>query len=146
MDNCCIMLIFCRLLGHIIFNYILKFETILLNIHNSISINRSKHKTFEQFWPLLYIHDSNLTRIAEQLIDGSKSNSKSARKALAKYHMIEGVLYKRGRRCISRRKDKETVLKEFHDSLLNIHPGIEKTYAALSELFYWPNMYSDTVE
>ena len=54
MDNCCIMLIFCRLLGHIIFNYILKFETILLNIHNSISINRSKHKTFEQFWPLLY--------------------------------------------------------------------------------------------
>jgi len=94
-----------------------------------------------------YNHDTSLTRIAEQLLAKHKaSNSKAAHKALAKYHLINGVLYKKGRRCVSHKEDKEILLNEFHDSPLSLHPGIEKTYAAMSELFYWPNMYNDVVE
>jgi hypothetical protein len=36
------------------------------------------------------------------------------------------------------------LLQENHDSKLAGHLGIEKTYARMVKLFYWPTMYSDT--
>ncbi|KAJ2172783.1 hypothetical protein EV180_007489, partial [Coemansia sp. RSA 518] len=60
------------------------------------------------------------------------------RSTTAKYRMDNNVLFKNGRRCISKKKEQETLIREIHDAPLAMHPGEQKTYDRLKELFYWP--------
>lgn len=88
--------------------------------------------------------DSKLDRIAKQLASGEAPESLAAKKTLAKYYMQDGTLFKKGRKCVGNRQDRELLLREFHDSAL--HPGEGETYRALSELFFWPGIYQDCLE
>jgi hypothetical protein len=42
---------------------------------------------------------------------------------------------------IFRKSDKTIIMEMFHDN--KGHLGIEKTYNAISEIYYWKNVYSD---
>jgi hypothetical protein len=60
------------------------------------------------------------------------------------FQVKNGLLYlKKGERvCIPDLTDVKTrLLSEIHDCPVSGHNGVEKTYARLSELCYWPNMF-----
>jgi hypothetical protein len=64
---------------------------------------------------------------------------------LAHYHLGEdGLLrYDQTRLCIPRGPLRAQILYDHHDTPMAGHQGIERTYAAVHKLFYWPRMNND---
>ncbi|KAG8503513.1 hypothetical protein CXB51_001473 [Gossypium anomalum] len=59
----------------------------------------------------------------------------------------EGVLCFRGRVCISKDSDlRQSILKEAHGGLCAMHPGGNKLYRDLRELYWWPGLKREVTE
>ncbi|XP_040934466.1 uncharacterized protein [Gossypium hirsutum] len=59
----------------------------------------------------------------------------------------EGVLCFRGRMCIPKNDDlRQSVLREAHSSLCAMHPGGNKMYRNLCELYWWPGLKREVME
>ena len=68
---------------------------------------------------------------------------------LRQFQCKDGYWYWNGRLCIPSMEDDsliEVILKELHDSATGGHFGFDKTYAAISKRFYWPQMKRDIRE
>eukprot|EP00961_Rhodomonas_salina_P233126 3150002-Rhodomonas_salina.2 len=62
-----------------------------------------------------------------------------------KYHLIDGVLMwmNCGRfRIVVLPLQQRLLLAQVHDTKYGGHLGVDKTYAALAEAYYWPQMYA----
>ena len=55
----------------------------------------------------------------------------------------EGLLFKGNKLCIPKCSMRENLLKEKHSGGLAGHFGNDKTYAQLSNFYYWPGMRAD---
>ena len=55
-----------------------------------------------------------------------------------KYLMQDGLLFKGSQLCIPRCSVRDNLLKEKHNGGLDGHFGHDKTFAQLSNLYYWP--------
>ncbi|XP_016752202.1 uncharacterized protein [Gossypium hirsutum] len=59
----------------------------------------------------------------------------------------EGVLCFRGRICIPKDDDlRQSILREAHGSLYAMHPGGNKMYQNLRELYWWPGLKREVME
>ena len=56
--------------------------------------------------------------------------------------MTKGILYFQGRIIVPSAL-KRNLLHSFHDTTLNGHQGIHKTFEKLSRYYWWPNMRKD---
>jgi len=74
------------------------------------------------------------------------------------YEIQNGVLYKsptteeiqrkgyRGLKLVIPYRLRQKIIQEHHDSIFAGHLGLKKTYAKISEKYYWENMYKDIKE
>ncbi|KAK5794556.1 hypothetical protein PVK06_035793 [Gossypium arboreum] len=59
----------------------------------------------------------------------------------------DGVLCFRGRICVPKDSDlRQTILKEAHGGLCAMHPGGNKLYHDLRELYWWPGLKREVTE
>mmetsp|Transcript_71211 Transcript_71211/g.148592 ORF Transcript_71211/g.148592 Transcript_71211/m.148592 type:complete len:951 (+) Transcript_71211:1853-4705(+) len=65
-----------------------------------------------------------------------------------RFHVVNGALmwFSKGRyRIVVPPGMRKLLLAEAHDSKVAGHRGVDKTYAAISEVYYWPNLYNDVL-
>ena len=53
------------------------------------------------------------------------------------------LLYDRNRLCVPKGPLRAQILYNHHDAPISGHQGIERIYAAVHDLFYWPKMNAD---
>ncbi|VFQ87512.1 unnamed protein product [Cuscuta campestris] len=62
----------------------------------------------------------------------------------ADYSIADGLVFYRRRVCIGKDSTlRYSLLREYHDSPLAGHPGVQRTFAWLAMHFYWPGMRRD---
>ena len=86
-----------------------------------------------------YAGDLDFGRIVEIKDPNRYDNPKHANKHFPEYRLEKGILYKGERICVPLTY-RGKVLREAHDSPSGGHPGGRRTYLAIRENFYWPNM------
>ena len=101
-----------------------------------------------------FLQKDKLTARLLNILDSPASEvSKHDRSFAKRYSLIDGLLYfndERGTRLVIPETPglyhRAALIQESHDTNLNGHFSVEKTYKELSRHFYWPSQYSDVVQ
>src|SRR3954451_795746 len=77
-------------------------------------------------------------------LQGQSAESPVPSSLMNHYSLENGILlYDHTRTCIPKGPIRTQILHDHHDIPTAGHQGIERTYAAIHNLFYWPRMNSD---
>jgi hypothetical protein len=60
---------------------------------------------------------------------------------LSGYELNDGLLYHKGRICVSNGKLRATLLHDYHDAISAGHLGVDKTLETLTRTFTWPGLH-----
>jgi hypothetical protein len=87
----------------------------------------------------MYADDTNF----KDTYEAAKNSVLRDRSQWVEYIIQEGLLFKGNQLCIPKFSMRENLLKEKHSGGLAGHFGHDKTFAKLSESYFWPGMRAD---
>ncbi|VFR00835.1 unnamed protein product [Cuscuta campestris] len=63
------------------------------------------------------------------------------------YSVVDGLLYHGRRLCVSSTSPlRVQLIKEHHDTVMAGHPGVQRTFLRLAQIFFWPKMRAEVRE
>ena len=92
-----------------------------------------------------YKQDKYFGPILQALQSKDKNNPKVEAKA-RNYELRDNKIYLKNQQQLAIPKNKTILtqlLQEFHDSPISEHMDVDKTYAAISQHYFWPRMNKD---